>query len=166
MAYAACSAFVYKKVQPGNREESACSPQMLWVRQCLLEGGETVNPESSMWAQKENSGRDEPSDLQNGIALREGKNMPKHSWEAMGRHFPSMQETVTFPAGAQLPVRQPKTCITSAPTSQEPPVIKYADKGHGSSGRGKTSDKDLIIEMGMDHSSTQKNTDVSNYKVL
>lgn len=84
----------------------------------------------------------------------------------MGRHFPSMQETVTFPAGAQLPVRQPKTCITSAPTSQEPPVIKYADKGHGSSGRGKTSDKDSIIEMGMDHSSTQKNTDVSNYKVL
>lgn len=40
-------AFRSKKVQAGNREESGGAPQVLWVRQCLPEGGETVHPESS-----------------------------------------------------------------------------------------------------------------------
>lgn len=41
-----------------------------------------------------------------------------------------MQEAVTFPAGAQLRVKQPTSCITWAQTSQEPAIVKHADKSH------------------------------------
>lgn len=129
MAYAACSALRYKKVQPGNRQESACSPQMQSGSAFQRKERLSIPRATHELSRKTQAG---VSQVTWKWHCTEGSQKHAKTFLRSSRETLSMQETVTFPwAGAQLCVRQPRTCITWAQTSQEPAVVKNADKSHG-----------------------------------